>query len=78
MDTVSVTDKGQVVIPVSLRNKFNIKKGSKVKVEEGKDGYILLKPLPDDPVEASRGILKSKKSLLKSLKDDRKKEANLG
>ena len=42
----------------------------------GKAG--LLKPLPDDPVEASRGILKGKTSLTKALLKDRREEAKRG
>lgn len=75
MNLTSVTEKGQIVIPASLRRKFHLKKGSKVRIEE-RDGVIMiLKPLVDDPVEKTKGILKSKTSLLKSLLDDRKKEA---
>ncbi len=38
---------------------------------------MILKPLTDDPVEKSKGILKGKSSLLKSLLEDRKKEAKV-
>lgn len=58
--------------------KFHLRKGSKVLVEEADGGIIILKPLVDtpvdDPVEKSRGILKGKNSILKSLLDDRAKE----
>jgi AbrB family looped-hinge helix DNA binding protein len=78
MMTVSVTEKGQVLIPATLRKKFHIKKGSKIQVEEWGNGCILMKPLPDDIVEATRGILKGKISLTRSLLEERKKEASLG
>jgi hypothetical protein len=39
------------------------------------EGIITTQPLPDDPVERSKGILKGKKSLVESLLEDRKKEA---
>ncbi len=72
------TIKGQVLIPAPLRNKFNIKKGSRVSVSEGEGNVILIKPLADDPIEASRGILKGKTSLTRALVKDRRTEAKRG
>ena len=82
MMILSVTEKGQIVLPAILRKKFHIKKGSKIRVEEAEGGIMILKPFfnehLEDAVEKTRGILKGKTSLLKSLLDDRKKEANRG
>jgi AbrB family looped-hinge helix DNA binding protein len=82
MMTLSVTEKGQIILPAILRKRFHIKKGSKLRVEESERGIMILRPFfnepPEDPVEKTRGILKGKTSLLKSLLDDRKKEANRG
>jgi AbrB family looped-hinge helix DNA binding protein len=72
------TIKGQVLIPAPLRNKFNIKKGSRVAISEGEGNVILIKPLPDDPIEASRGILKGKTSMTRALVKDRRAEAKRG
>jgi AbrB family looped-hinge helix DNA binding protein len=72
------TIKGQVIIPVALRKKFNIKKGTRISIEEGQGRVILLKPLPDDPIEASRGMLKGKTSLTRALLKDRREEAKRG
>ena len=72
------TVKGQVLIPAPLRNKFNIKKGSRVSVSEGEGNVILIKPLADDPIEASRGLLKGKTSLTRALIKDRRSEAKRG
>jgi AbrB family looped-hinge helix DNA binding protein len=72
------TIKGQVLIPAPLRNKFNIKKGSRVAISEGEGNVILIKPLPDDPIEASRGILKGKTSMTRALLKDRRAEATRG
>lgn len=72
------TIKGQVIIPVHLRKKFNIKKGTRVAIMEGEGRVILIKPLPDDPIDASRGMLKGKTSLIKGLLKDRKDEAQRG
>lgn len=60
MSTVAVTDRGQIVIPASLRRKFHIKKGSKLSVEESEGGIIVLRPYPDarleDPIEKSKAF----------------------
>jgi AbrB family looped-hinge helix DNA binding protein len=45
LSNVKVKRKGQVTIPVELRQKLNIEEGSLLEVEQHKDG-ILLKPLP--------------------------------
>ncbi|MCX7913116.1 MAG: AbrB/MazE/SpoVT family DNA-binding domain-containing protein [Thermodesulfovibrionales bacterium] len=78
MSIVKATGKGQVVIPIYLRKKYNIKKGSKVNIYEGEGGVIIIKPLPDEPIEATRGILKGKTSLTEALLKDRKEEAERG
>jgi AbrB family looped-hinge helix DNA binding protein len=72
------TIKGQVVIPADLRKKFNIKKGSKVSIYEGEGNVIIIKPLPEDPIEASKGMLKGKTSILKALLKDREEETKRG
>jgi AbrB family looped-hinge helix DNA binding protein len=78
MTIVKATIKGQVIIPAELRKKHKIKKGSKVCIYEGKEDTIILKPVPEDPIEASKGILKGKTSLLKALLRDRQEEAKRG
>lgn len=78
MSIVKATIKGQVIIPAPLRKKYRIKKGSKVCICEGGDNLIVLRLVPDDPIEASRGMLKGKTSLLKALIKDRREEAGSG
>jgi AbrB family looped-hinge helix DNA binding protein len=78
MTISKATVKGQVIIPAPLRKKFNIKKGTRIAITEGEGNVILIKPLPDDPIEASRGILKGKKSMIKALIKDRREEAKRG
>ncbi len=72
------TIKGQVVIPSELRKKYNIKKGSRVSIYEGEGNIIIIKPLPDDPIAASKGMLKGKTSIMKALARDREEEAKRG
>lgn len=56
MPIVTVTPKGQVMIPATLRKRFGIKPGRKVTVEVEGD-CLVIRPLPEDPVEALYGIL---------------------
>ncbi len=78
MIVTKATIKGQVVIPAPLRKKFNIKQGTRIAVLEGEGNVICLKPLLDDPIEASRGILKGKTSMLQALLKDRREEESRG
>jgi AbrB family looped-hinge helix DNA binding protein len=70
--------KGQIIIPAKLRKKYSIKKGTRVMITDGEGDVILVRPIPDDPVEESRGILKGKTSIIKALIKDRREEAKRG
>lgn len=78
MTISKATIKGQVIIPANLRKKFNIQKGTRLAIMEGEGQVIVIRPLPDDPVAASRGMLKGKSSLTKALLKDRQEEARRG
>lgn len=56
MSIVTVTPKGQVMIPASLRKRLGIKPGLKVLVEV-EDETLIIRPLPENPVDALYGIL---------------------
>lgn len=75
MPTTTATIKGQVTIPVAVRKKLNINRGTRLKIEE-KNGKIIMEPLPDDIIGAGRGMLKTKGKALKHLLADRKFEAD--
>lgn len=78
MSIVKATIKGHVVIPAELRKKYHIKKGSRVSIYEGEGGVIIIKPLPEDPIESSKGMLKGDTSIIKTLLKDRREEARRG
>ncbi len=74
MPIVTSTIKGQIVIPVAIRARFKIKKGTQVNVYD--DGNrIIVEPIADDPIEKGRGMLKTRGKILRALVEDRKKEA---
>lgn len=53
MSKVRVKQKGQVTIPIELRNKFQLEEGATLEVKEHPEG-ILLQPLP--PLEPGQVI----------------------
>ena len=57
LETVWVTTKGQVVIPLRLRKQFDIEDGTKAVVQATPEG-ILLKPMTAALIRRGRGILK--------------------
>jgi bifunctional DNA-binding transcriptional regulator/antitoxin component of YhaV-PrlF toxin-antitoxin module len=74
MNVVKATVKGQILIPASLRRKYKIERGTPLRVY-GRKNHIVLEPVVRDPVEEGRGMLKTKGRILKSLIEDRKREA---
>jgi AbrB family looped-hinge helix DNA binding protein len=77
MTIVKTLAKGQVVIPKLIRDRLGIKVGSRLWLQV-KDGRVILKPLPADPIEALCGILKqsgpSTAELLKWRREERARE----
>ncbi len=70
MKMVAVTTKGQVVIPSAIRQKYHIKKGTKLNVEDtGKE--IILRPITPEYIKKLAGILPSKGELSKELLKER-------
>lgn len=76
MESSVVTTKGQLVIPVRLRRRFGIKKGTKVIFAED-NGRIIIQPVTPDYIRGLRGSLKKQPSALSELMDERKRERTL-
>jgi len=73
METVKVLTKGQIVIPASLRKKYNIQPGCEIQLfEYGNLIYIV--PLPKDPVKEAMGCLPPTPSLSEELLKERRKD----
>ena len=73
MESVKVLNKGQIVIPASIRKKYAIKPGSKIQIfEYGRLLYIV--PHTDDPVGEAKDCLPTLPSLADELLADRTKE----
>jgi len=70
---VTVTSKGQIVIPASVRKKLNIQKGKKFVVSV-EDNRIILEPV-ENILRKGRGLLKDNgKKILQYLLEERKRE----
>lgn len=52
----TVKAKGQVVIPVDIRRKFQIDEGTRVAFLE-EEGRLFLQPVTDEFIESMKGIL---------------------
>lgn len=76
METSVVTVKGQIVVPVKIRRRFGIKKGTKVAFIE-QNGKLMIQPLDKSYFENLAGILGTSGKMLKSLMQDKKKERDL-
>jgi len=76
IETSVVTTKGQLVIPVRLRRRFGIKKGTLVTFTED-DGRIIVQPVTREFIRGLRGSQKGEPSPLAALLDERKREREL-
>lgn len=65
METTSVTSKGQVTIPLKIRQQLGIRKGSKVTFEYVDDHIELrIKTTPAPVAESGYGMLKSRRKAI--------------
>lgn len=74
-DTRRVSEKGWVVIPKDLRNKYGLVKGTAVRfVDDG--GVIGIVPVGRDPLTRGRGMFKGS-GLTESLLEERKRDREI-
>ena len=71
--TVTLSSKGWIVIPASIRKKMGLQPGMKVSVRE-EEGQIVLTPQSGDPVDRLYGKLAGEESLTEALLKDRAEE----
>jgi len=72
MSTTTVTSKGQIVIPSRIRKKMNIRKGTKLLVEE-REREIVLRLITPAHFESVAGALPTGGKLTKVLLEERAK-----
>lgn len=73
MNTAVVTTKGQIVIPSAIRKKHDIKKGTRLAIEERGD-EIVLRPVSAAYFENIAGSLGTHGRLSQALIEDRARE----
>ncbi len=74
MPMVTVSSKGQIVMPKEIRDAIGIKPKQRVLVKVVQN-HVEIIPLPENPVQAFCGIFKEGSSLTEALLKTRKKEA---
>jgi AbrB family looped-hinge helix DNA binding protein len=74
MNTSTMSEKGWIVIPREMRERYGLKKGHKVHVIDY-GGVISLVPISESPINNSWGMLKGKTSLVKELLESRLEDA---
>jgi AbrB family looped-hinge helix DNA binding protein len=73
----TATTKGQIVIPSSVRRKFEIKEGTRIQIEvDEKQRRIILRPITREYIHSLRGKFKGK-GLMKELAEEKKQEKEL-
>jgi AbrB family looped-hinge helix DNA binding protein len=75
-EMVTVTSKGQLVIPSKLRKKLGIHKGTRVAVTLERN-HLILQPITPEYINSLRGILKGDGSAMKFLLEERKRDREL-
>lgn len=73
MTTTVVTTKGQIVIPSKIRRRLNIKRGTKLYIEERGD-ELVIKAVTPAYFEKIAGVLQTKGKLSKTLLGERAKD----
>ena len=75
--TLTVSQKGWVVIPAELRKRYNLAPGSEVRIVDY-GGVLAIVPALEQPVEQAAGMLKGVGSLTQALVAEHKAEAAHG
>ncbi len=73
MSLATVSAKGWVVIPKAYRQKYKLKRGTKVRIIDYGSGMSIV-PIPQDPIQALRGIFADGPSLIDDLLVEKQKE----
>lgn len=76
METSTLTQKGQIVVPSKIRKAFDLHIGDKLAfVIQNND--LIIKPVGKNYFDSYRGVLKTKGKILKSLLKEKTKERSL-
>ena len=73
MSTLTISNKGWVVIPAELRKKYHLTPGSEVVIVDY-GGVLSIVPASKDPIKQGRGLLKDLPGLTGDLLNERTRE----
>lgn len=73
METAIVTARGRIVIPAKVRQKFGLKRGTRIAFAE-LEGRLTIQPLDRNYFKNLAGILGTGGEMLRSLVEGKKKE----
>jgi len=74
MKILIITSGGRITIPASLRQKYNLKPGSRVNLSAEKDGIKIVLLATPEEIKANAGFLGTKGKLLKSLIEEKREK----
>jgi AbrB family looped-hinge helix DNA binding protein len=74
MNTATLSQKGWIVIPQELRQRYHLEKGDRMHVIDY-GGVIALIPVSVNPIDKTMGMLKGHKRLTKALIQARREDA---
>jgi AbrB family looped-hinge helix DNA binding protein len=74
---VVVSEKGWIVIPAPLREKYNLRPGTEVHVVDY-GGVLALVPASSDPIRQGAGMLRGRTSLTQALLTEHRRERTRG
>jgi AbrB family looped-hinge helix DNA binding protein len=77
MMTTKLSTKGQIVIPVEFRERYNLEPGSKVELMDIGGEIVIIPLILKNPIEEARGFLKGGRSTKELLKAIRKEERKI-
>ena len=73
METSTLTQKGQIVVPSRIRKAFDLHCGDKVSFVV-QNNNLIIKPVGKNYFDSFKGVLKTKGKLLKSLLKEKQTE----
>jgi AbrB family looped-hinge helix DNA binding protein len=73
MTTLTISNKGWVVIPAELRKKYNLTPGTEVVIVDY-GGVLSIVPAPKDPIKEGADMLKGTDSLTEAIVEEHRQE----
>lgn len=77
MATTTISLRGAIIIPIELRRKYGLSKGTRITLVDYA-GVITLVPALANPIQQARGMLKGGEPLLPALAKEKRRERERG